>query len=200
MQGKRLLAIIGGLAALSLSASTLAIMSVPSGWYLEGNAGSAHLSNRSYGHGNSSTQSGLGGNVNLGYKFMPYFGLEIGYSQYPNANVKNAAGSKVARDKHYSYDLAGKGIVPIADSGAELFAKLGIQRINSHVSSTNASAASSAGVGSGHHSATGLYLGIGGQYYFMPELAVVVQWQGAQGNNKTGNENLFSGGLSFIFD
>lgn len=199
MQGKWLLAAIGGLTAFSLSIPSFAIMSVPSGWYLEGNVGSANLSNTHFGHGSSVTTSGVGGNVNIGYKFMPYFGLEIGYTQYPTANIK-VSNVKAGRDKIYSYDLAGKGIIPIVDSGFEFFAKIGAQRLNAHITQANAAAASSIGLSSGHHSATGLYIGVGAQYYFIPELAVVAQWQGAEGNNRTGNENLFSIGLSFIFD
>lgn len=201
MQGKRLLtAVISGLAMLSLSDSALAIMSVPAGWYIEGNLGSAHLSNKNFGRRSSSTASGLGGNVNLGYKFMPYLGMEMGYSQYPTTNVKDQFGNKAGTDKIYSYGLAGRGILPIVDSGFELFAKLGVQRINSHISTTNQTAANNIGLSNGHHSATGLYIGAGAQYYFMPELAVVLQWQSAQGNNSTGTENLFSLGLSFIMD
>ena len=72
MQGnKYLLATVSGLAALVMSTSAFAIMSAPDGWYLEANAGSTNLSNKSY-PGNSSS-SGIGGNANLGYKFMPYF-------------------------------------------------------------------------------------------------------------------------------
>src|SRR5437868_3492213 len=79
-------------------------MSVPSGWYLEGNIGGSHLSGKSY-PGNSST-SGLAGSVDVGYKFMPYLGTEIGYTHYANTTIKNSAGTKAATDRFYSYDIA----------------------------------------------------------------------------------------------
>jgi hypothetical protein len=174
-------------------------MSVPNGWYLEGNAGSSHLSNKSYGAGNASS-SGIGGNANIGYKFMPFMGLEIGYSRYQNTKIKAPDGTKAGEDKHYSYDIAARGILPLADSGVELFAKLGAQRIVSHVSLVDNTAANQIGLASSQHSSTGLYMGVGGQYYFWPELAVVAQWQRAQGSSSSGTEDLFGVGLSFIFD
>ncbi len=198
MQGKKILAAITMVAAASLTTSAFALMSVPSGWYLEGNAGSAKLSNKSY--PGSSSSSGIGGNANLGYKFMPFLAGEIGYSLYPNTSIKNSTGTKAGSDRHYSYDIAVRGILPIAASGAEAFAKLGFSRLVDSVTINNSAAASSIGLASSSHSASGLYMGVGMQYYFMPELAVVAQWQRAQGNSSTGNEDLLSGGVSFIFD
>lgn len=197
MQGKRLLmTAINGL-LLGITTPALAIMSVPYGWYIEANLGSTSLSNTNY-PGSLST-SGLGGNANIGYKFMPYLGMEIGYSRYQNSTIKQNS-TKAATVKNYSYDIAGRGILPIAASGFELFAKLGVQRLNAHVSVNNTAAANSLGISNTSRSTVGLYFGGGAQYYFMPELAVNVQWQRAQGNNQTGNVDLFTGGLSFIFD
>jgi opacity protein-like surface antigen len=199
MQGKRiLLAAISGLSALTLTTSAFAILSVPNGWYLEANGGSTSSSNTSY-PGNSSS-SGLGGNANLGYKFMPFFAMELGYTLYSGTTIKDAAGSKAATVKVYSYDIAAKGILPIAASGVEAFAKVGGQRLNESSTINNSATAIALGVSSGSHNATGLYLAGGLQYYFMPELAVNAQWARAQGNNTTGNYDLLSGGVSFIFD
>ncbi len=200
MQGKKLLlAVVSSLTALSVATPTFAVMSVPNGWYLEANAGSSHLSNKSYGAGSASS-SGIGGNANIGYKFMPYVGLEIGYTQYATTSIKSQNGTKAGQDTHFSYDIAVKGILPIADSGFEGIAKLGAQRIKSHVSLKDNQAANQIGLTSGQHSSTGLYMGAGGQYYFYPELAVVAQWQRAQGSSGSGTEDLYSIGISFIFD
>lgn len=200
MRGKQLGLVISGLIALVSATSALATMSLPAGWYIEGNLGSSNLSNTSYGNGSSANTSGLGGNVNLGYKFMPYFGLELGYTQYANVTIKDQFDNKAGTDKVYSYDIAGRGIWPIIDSGFELFAKLGVGRMNSRVTTNNQTAANNIGLSNSSHNTTGLYLGIGGQYYFIPELALVVQWQSAQGSSSTGTGNLISGGLSFIMD
>jgi hypothetical protein len=198
MQGKWYLASLSAMATLALSTASYAVMSVPDGWYLEANVGSAHLSNKSY--PGKSSSSGIGGSGNLGYKFMPYFAAEINYSQYPSTTIKNFSNTKAGTDKHYSYGIIGKGILPMQDTGFEFFAKLGVQRINSSLSINNYNAAASIGLSSSHHSTTGLAIGAGGQYYFMPEFAIVAQWMHAQGNSSTGNEDLFSGGISFIFD
>ncbi len=194
-----LLSTVSGLAAFFISTSAFAIMSVPYGWYVEANGGSSHLSKKSYSPGSSSS-SGIGGNGNVGYKFMPYMGIEVGYTRYANTNIRNQQSTKAGQDKHYSYDIAVRGILPISDSGFEAFAKLGAQHLNSHVTIKNASAADEIGLTSGGHNATGLYLGLGAQYYFWPELAVVAQWQRAQGTSGTGTLDLYSLGISFIFD
>jgi opacity protein-like surface antigen len=201
MQGKKIiLSAVAALTALTFAAApAFAVMSVPCGWYLEGSGGSTHLSNISY-PGNVSS-SGIGGNANLGYKFMPYFAAEMGYTLYANTNIKNGANTTAGTVKYYSYDLAGKGILPIAGSGFEAFGKLGVERLNAHVSLNNATAANQIGLTSSQHSATGLYLGAGAQYYFMPEMAVVAEWARAIGSsNGTGTMDLYSLGVSFIFD
>jgi opacity protein-like surface antigen len=198
MQGKKRLAIIGALAMLSLDTSTFAAMSVPFGWYLEGNVGSTHVSNQRSTRGANSSNSGIGGNVNLGYKFMPYFGMDLGYTQYAGTTFKSM-NTKLATSTNYSYQIAGKGILPISSSGFELFAKLGVGRVATKLSFTNSAHALGLG-GSSNHSATGFYYALGAQYYFMPELAVVGQWAQAYGNNTTGNFGLLSIGASFIFD
>jgi len=197
MSGKKLfLTVISGFLA-TISLPLFASSSIPDGWYLEGLVGSTHLSNKSY-PGSSST-SGAGGNINLGYKFMPFFSAEFGYTQYANTTIKDQFGTKAATDKHRTYDIAAKGIVPISTSGFEVFAKLGLQRTTSKVSTEDPTAASNIGITNTSHSDTSLYLGAGAQYYFIPELAGVLQWARAQNNSNTGTLDLYSAGLSFIF-
>lgn len=195
MRGNQLLAVLSGCAALTIATAACASMSAPMGWYLEGNFGSSRLSNVD----NSSNRSGIGGNANVGYKFMPYFATEIGYSMYANTSIESG-NITVVNQKHYSYDLAGKGILPIGDAGFEAFAKVGVQRINLHNSINDVPLANSMGLTGSQHSATGLYLGLGGQYSFMPEVAANIQWQRAQGNSTTGTEDLYTFGLAVIFD
>lgn len=196
MQGKKLLASFGGLLALA-SAPSFAVMSLPDGWYLEANVGSTQLSGKNY--PGKASPSGLGGNANVGYKFMPYFATELGYTRYANTSITDQNGTKAGSDKHYSYDIAARGILPIVNSGFELFAKLGVERVCSSLSIKNATAANNIGLTSSQHSVTGLYIGGGAQYYVTPELAINAQWNRATGNNRTGTLDLFSGGLSFIF-
>jgi hypothetical protein len=198
MQGKQLLSgVLGGLLLSLLASSAFADMSLPNGWYLEADLGSSTLSSINYPGSVSST--GVGYNANLGYKFMPYVGVEGGYTGYANSTIKNSVGTKAAIAKHYSYDLAARGILPFSNSGFEAFAKLGVQRLASSLTTQNAAAAVGLGLSGSSHSTTGLYLGVGVQYYFMPELAISAQWMRAQGDNSTGTSTLLSGGLSFIF-
>lgn len=200
MQGKKfLLAVISGIAAIFAGTQAQASvfeMSYPNGWYVEANAGSVHLSNTSsvFPAGTSTSSSGIGGNANLGYKFMPYAALEIGYSQYPNTKINAEDGTRIATAKHYSYDIAAKGIIPVSDSGFEVFAKLGAQHIQLNISNDDPSYDVS-----GSHASTGVYMGAGGQLNIMPELGVVAQWQRAQGNSSSGTEDLFSIGLVLMF-
>lgn len=199
MFGKRiLLSAISGITAFTLSASAFAVSSAPYGWYLEANGGSTSITNKSY--PGSSSESGIGGSAALGYKFMPYVAGEMGYTRYANTSITAANQTKAAYDRHYSYDVAVRGILPAYDTGFEAFAKLGVGRASSSVSIQNVTAANSLGMSASSHSATGLYIAAGAQYYFTPELAVVGQWARQQGSSSTGNLDLTSIGLSFIFD
>jgi hypothetical protein len=197
MKGLSAQRLLVGATAVLLSSSALAVSSYPMGWYLGANAGSTDVSNVSY-PGNTST-SGAGVSGNLGYKFMPYFATEFGYSYYANSVIKNNQGTKAGTVKNYSYDIAGKGIWPIMDTGFELFGKLGATRVSASTSINSQAAANSIGLGQTSKSATGVYFGGGASYYMTPEFALNVAWMRAEGNNQTGNLDLLTGGLEFIF-
>lgn len=186
--------------AFGFASAVFSCPSIPMGWYLEGNAGWSNPQNKNYGAGTSTSNTGFGWNANVGFKFMPYLGLEGGYTKYGDTNV-NANGTKVAKDVHFSYDLAFKGILPLSDTGAELFAKLGAARIKSHTIITNPTAANNAGVNipAGTNTVIGFYMGVGGEYAFFPYLLGNVQWARAKGNNKTGNLDLYSIGIAYMF-
>lgn len=189
-----------GLSALTAAFSAIAAMPVPTGWYVDGNVGSSRLSNANFGSGTSSSTSGLGYNINGGFKFMPYFAAEVGATKYANTSIK-ASGVGVAKDTNYSYDLTGKAILPIVDSGVDLFAKLGIMRLNSHITTSNAAYISqnSIDVNLGTHMVTGAYIGVGGDYNISQNLAALVQWQRAKGNSTTGYADLYSIGIGYNF-
>jgi len=59
---------------------------------------------------------GFNGNLDLGYKFNKYIGVEAGYNYF----------RKIADENSYSYDAAVKGILPIEGTCFELFAKAGV--------------------------------------------------------------------------
>jgi len=91
--------------------------------------------------------------------------------------------------------------MPIGTTGAEVFVKAGISRIQSNLTVTNYPAAAAGGLtfNSGTHISTGVYMGAGAEYSVTPNLLVNLQWARAKGSSKTGDGNLYSGGVAYIF-
>lgn len=183
--------------AMSFSLSAQAACPAPYGWYLEGNLGASKSSGVSYGSGSSVSSNGAGFNLNGGYKFNNYFGAELGYTKYADANIKDSTGTQAATSKHHSFDIAGKGIIPIQD--AEVFAKVGAALINTNTSISNAAAASGLGISSSTKNQTGLYIGLGADYSITPNFPVILQWARSIGNSNTGNLDLLSLGVAYVF-
>jgi hypothetical protein len=198
---KKIIILGMSLAALGVATFASAEASIPAGWYVEGNIGAPKISNVSYGTATAIKTTGIGWNLNAGYKFIPYFATEIGYTSYANGNI-TTNGATVGKDQVKSYDLAGKAILPIQDTGVEIFAKLGMARATAHVTVTNADllAANGTNLNTGHFSSTNLYLGLGGEYAFMPNMAANIQWNRVDGGSHIGNLDLFSLGLAYLFD
>lgn len=198
---KKITFILTSMTALGFTGFAMAEAPMPMGWYLEGNLGGSKISNVSYAPNTSISSTGLGWSLNGGYKFIPYFAAEIGYTSYANGTI-NFNGSKVGKDQAQSYDVAGKAIMPVQDTGVEIFAKLGVARAKSNVTATNAAllAANGETLNTGRHNSTDLYFGLGGDYAFMPNMAANLQWNRVDGTNKTGNLDLFSLGLNYMFE
>lgn len=194
---KRILWTAVTIASLGIMNSALAAVQLPMGWYLEGNVGASRLSNVNLGNVSQNSSSVAYG-VNAGYKFMPFFATEGGGIKYANITAKNNAGVNVASDKIYSINLAGKGIWPISP-GFELFAKLGVAYLHSHLKITNSSAAYGLGIPSGTHTKTGAYLGVGADYSYLPNVPIILQWTRARGDNATGTLDFYSIGVAYIF-
>jgi len=190
-----------GVLMLSAMTSAKAVAPLPMGWFVEANGGSSKVSDANFAPGSSLTTSGIAGNLNVGYKFMPFFAAEVGYTKYANTTSK-VNGTKIATTRYYSYDIAARPLLPIGDTGAELFAKLGIAHLNSNVKASNTAYAAANGivVTTGSNNVNGYYFGLGADYSFLPMLAANLQWQRAKGNSKTGTLNLYSIGLSYLFD
>jgi len=186
---------------LTLTTLAIGVVPMPVGWYLEGNLGVSKISNVTYAPNTSISSTGLGWNVNGGYKFIPYFAAEVGYTSYAKGTI-NFNGTGVGKDQVQAVDLAAKAILPIQETGAEIFAKLGIARAKSQVTVTNASllAASGETLNTGTFRSNDLYFGLGADYAFIPSAAVNVQWNRVDGTSKTGNLDLVSLGLSYMFD
>lgn len=177
--------------------SAIAEAPLPCGWYIEGNFGSSRISNIS---GVDISSSGFGWNANIGYKFMPFFALEAGYTNYAEANLR-INGVQVATDKPYTIDVAGKAILPISDSSFEVFGKLGAARVTSKYSIEQPTLTT---LPSGTTNKTVLYIGAGGDFVWSPALPINVQWQRAvstsnSSSSTTGTLDLYSVGITYIF-
>lgn len=173
----------------------------PFGWYVEGNVGKSTIWDKFYGNGTNSRNTGTGWSIAGGYKFNHYFAAEVGYTQYAMSRITNPVRTTIGQDQHWSVDLAGKGILPIFETGFELFAKAGIGHIYSYTTLTNQAAAAAYGINlnTGSHSRTMYYVGGGLDYAFTRSLIANVQWMRQRGGRLTGDGILESVGLSWIF-
>lgn len=172
---------------------------VPYGGFFELNVGYPALTNLNLpSNTNTNFPSKWGIGAVLGYKFMPFFAAEFGYTKYATSDIKNAAGVVVAKDSHYTYQLAARGILPIGDSGLELFAKLGIVRLVTRLTVNDN--AGTIVFNSGPHNSAGVYMGVGADYGFTPSFLANIQWNRAKGTNSTGTLDLYSIGITvFMF-
>lgn len=188
-----------GILSLLLTTSAYAACPTPCGWYMDGNFGYTQVSDTDFGSGSSTSNNGGGINIDWGAKFSRFFATEIGLTKYSDIKILNAAGTQAAKDQYFSYDFVGKGMLPLAMTGIDLYAKLGIARINSKISVSNGPAAAGLGLSSGTTTATGIYFGVGIQYEFMSRMPVMFQWMRAKGNSITGNIDLISIGVGYIY-
>ena len=196
---KQIAALALGLIAFCFAGSIFAAVALPIGWYVEADGGYSGVSNTSFGSGTTNSNNGFAFGGDVGYKFMPYLAGEIGYIRYANITAKSSKG-QFAKQVLQEFDIAAKGILPISDTGLELFAKLGATRLNSHITITNAAAATVVGnpPALGTKNVIGFFMGLGAAYSFLPNVQGLIQWSQAKGNTNTGNANFFSVGLAYI--
>ncbi len=168
--------IVTALVLATLSSMTFADIPLARGPYADVNVGYSRIVNSDV----MDNISGLGLNVNLGYKLMPFFGVEIGYTTY-GASKSSFTGAN-------AFDAAIKGILPFQEVGVELFAKLGPTYVNNSKVPNGVSP-----------NATNVYYALGGAYATNPNMLIVVQWSQATGNSSTGNFQLLSIGASYLF-
>lgn len=178
-----------------------AAVSAPTGPYFEANVGTSQQTGITYAPSTTTdSANGWAWNLNLGYKFIPYFGGEIGYTSYVDDKI-NFNGTQVAKASSYSYDIAGKAILPFQDSGFEAFVKLGFARAFTNVKIYDAAvvAANSLDVSTGNHNSDDLYYGLGASYAWTPNVSFNFQWQRASDSSgKTGDLDLYSLGITYI--
>jgi opacity protein-like surface antigen len=188
------------IAACFTATTAWAAMPLPWGWYIEGDLGKSVTSTKHYA-GYRVQNTGFAGSIEGGYKFTQYIAGELGFTRYAQVRMKGPFSNTFATDQHYSYDLAGKLMLPIAQTGLNIFGKLGIGRINSYTTLTNPQVASANCyyVDTGVHSHNAFYLGGGAEFAILSHLLVNAQWERAKGTNLTGDLDLYSAGVSYIF-
>lgn len=162
--------------AMVISGMVFADIPVARGGYADINVGYSKVVSSSY----MDDVNGLGLNFDLGYKMMPFFGVELGYTTYGASKSSFTGASAI--------DGVIKAMLPFQEVGAELFAKLGSAYL------TNGKLLD----GVSQH-ATNVYYALGGDYALNPNMLVVLQWSQAYGNSNTGTFQLLSIGASYIF-
>ncbi len=207
-------------ALILLNTPALAAKSVPNAWYVEGNVGGTTQPQNVTIYANTidiGVPRKIGYNADVGYKFSQYFGVEIGYTNFSPPNVYEFLSDdndfdvygyyKIGNMNNAAYDLAGKFIYPIYDTGLEVFGKLGVSYLMSTFSKGSVTdifgeddewGESFITIPQSHYS-TGLYYGAGIAYYFEPEWGVNIQYAQANGTSSTGSYGLISGGITAIF-
>lgn len=203
-----------------LSSSAFAAKSVASAWYIEGNVGATTQAQNISIYGNTidiGVPRKLGYNAIVGYKLSQYFAVEFGYTNYASPNVYEylidgfdddlSGYYKIGNMNNAAYDLAGKFIFPIYDTGLEVFGKLGASYLMSTFTKGNVTDIYGDNDEWGEnvilipqsHYSTGLYYGAGFAYYFEPEWAINIQYAQANGTSSTGSYGLISAGVTALF-
>lgn len=118
-----------------------------------------------------------------GYDFNKFIGIEAGISQLGTFKVKNNALTTVGSSKISAVTLAAKGGYKF-QSGFSIFGKLGLANVSSQYSADPGWTFT----GNSNQSATGLLMGLGGQYNFtdMIGLRLNIEFIGYSDSTYTG--------------
>lgn len=187
--------------------SAFAEVSYPCGLYFEINYGASQANGKDYPDNYEvEDNGGPGWNVNAGYKFFPFFAVDLGYTRYDDTELEietdDDEGSEIdADDHHYSINLALKGIYPFMNTGLELFGKVGVSWMYSEVETDGSSSDDDDDDDDDGNSetATGLYVGAGIDYVVAHELSFNIQWMRAYGGDEVGTLDLLSAGVNILW-
>lgn len=179
------------------SVPSTGIQSVASGFYIEVNPGwSSVVPTIEPEDLYDVDRNGFGFNVNVGYKIVPNFAIEGGYTYYGDVKVrgnnKNPLGSSDAFDvKDYGFDVAAKVMIPLK-LGFGVFGKVGVSWVRSRI--TDPGVFSNGG---NTDNLTSVYYGAGVDYAIHPNLLVNFQWNRAEGKNDIKRLRLVSVGIAY---
>lgn len=168
--------IVAAIIVAAIGNMALADVPLARGSYVDINVGYSKIVNAQA----AANVTGLGFNIDLGYKLMPFFAVEGGYTTY-GASKSSFTGAN-------ALDIAIKGILPFQEMGIELFAKLGPDYVNNSKVPNGISP-----------NAFNVYYALGGAYAMNANMLITLQFAQAAGNSDTGNFQLFSIGASYLF-
>lgn len=177
------------LGMLSFALSSYAATPAAKGVYLGINVGYGRLMEINLGVSNCEFSS-ISGAIDLGYKFTPYFALETGVSLFNRETIDTG----VTADNNYILHLAGKLIIPLRNSGVSLFVKGGGAIMHTRINNSGSLSIEN----TGNRTQPTLYGGIGGNYFFTPNLALTVQSTGTLKNKTVPYTYMITGGVTYI--
>jgi len=136
-----------------------------------------------------SADGGLSGRAFVGYDFTKYWAMELGYTYFgPKTKVKDASGTVLSQIRTEAWDLVGKGKIPVVDS-FDIYGKLGVGYLMSKgiqkASTTFSSDTVYVGEKDKQNNIAGV-VGVGAEYYFMPNLWMDLSWTRYMTNAKSG--------------
>lgn len=152
--------------------------------------------NGGYGFSDSNTinsavnqkNSGFGYNINAGWMFIPFIGLEAGYTKYTDVTYRlNNQNQSASSD---SYDIAIKGVAPLPLTGFSLYGKLGVGQLRQgslNFSSNNID----------KQTANNLYWAVGAKYDIALGFYSQLQYAVQQGGNSLPSNSLLSLGIGY---
>ena len=173
------LVLLGAL-SLCFSSTASAVVSLSNGFYGEGSIGYAFVTANTSNTFNGSSlrrDDGLAGGFILGYKFIPYLAIDVGYTTYPHVYIST-----------WAAHVALKGIYPLGDGTWDVFAKAG------------AAYASGAKDALLRTTADGVfYYGAGFTYWFQPDFGALIQTAGILGEHNVSTIYSATVGLVYFF-
>ncbi|MCK4608530.1 MAG: outer membrane beta-barrel protein [Gammaproteobacteria bacterium] len=173
---------------LALSSSVFAAMPLAKGLYVGANAGYSKVDETVSGS-HKQNNGNFGASANVGYKFSPYLGVELGYTQYANEEFDYNINGK----DNFAVDLALKGILPLGNTGLSIFAKAGAAAVH-HTLEDGIVKVSNAG----NHFEPAIYGGVGASFAITQNLAINGEATGTTKNGNVPAMYLFSGGVTYI--
>lgn len=170
--------------------SAFAVQEINSGFYVGINLGYGKMKETISGSTFNKT-TGFGGRVDVGYKFVPTFATEFGFSMFRNGRFSNG----VTTTNNFLLDLALKAILPFKN-GFSVFGKVGPAVLNHKYDDPNGVLTDKR---AGTHMKPTIFGAIGASYSFTPNIALNGQVAATAKNGKNAPATfLATAGITYI--